>query len=90
MSTPPSAEITIRPSFSLRADAKAYIRLHGKRRFLARMLRGRCRENVEIVRRAYSGGDLNALAIEILHPEVELLGAIGGMEEGTVTPDARR
>jgi ketosteroid isomerase-like protein len=41
-------------------------------------------ENVEIVRRAYSGGDLNALAIEILHPEVELLGAIGGMEEGTV------
>jgi ketosteroid isomerase-like protein len=24
------------------------------------------------------------LAIEILHPEVELLGAIGGMEEGTV------
>ena len=42
-------------------------------------------ENVEIVRRAYSGGDLNALAIEILHPEVELLRAIGGMEEGTVT-----
>ena len=37
------------------------------------------------MRRAYSGGDLNALAIETLHPEVELLGAIGGMEEGTVT-----
>jgi ketosteroid isomerase-like protein len=42
-------------------------------------------ENVEIVRRAYSGGVLNAWATEILHPEVELLGAVGGMEEGTVT-----
>jgi ketosteroid isomerase-like protein len=42
-------------------------------------------ENVETVRRVYSGEDLNALAIELLHPEVELLGAIGGMEEGAVT-----
>jgi ketosteroid isomerase-like protein len=41
-------------------------------------------ENVEIVRRAYGGGDLSAAAVEILHHEVELLGAIGGMEEGTV------
>ena len=43
-------------------------------------------ENVEIVERAYSGGeDLDALVIEAMHPDVELLGAIGGMEEGTTT-----
>jgi ketosteroid isomerase-like protein len=43
-------------------------------------------ENVEIVERAYSGGeDLDALFIEAMHPDVELLGAIGGMEEGTTT-----
>ena len=43
-------------------------------------------ENVEMVERAYSGdGDINAGVIEALHPEVELLGAIGGMEEGTIT-----
>jgi ketosteroid isomerase-like protein len=43
-------------------------------------------ENVEIVERAYSGGDdIDALVIEAMHPDVELLGAIGGMEEGTTT-----
>ena len=43
-------------------------------------------ENVEMVERAYSGGgDIIAEVIEALHPEVELLGAIGGMEEGTTT-----
>jgi ketosteroid isomerase-like protein len=43
-------------------------------------------ENVEMVDRAYSGGgDIIAEAIEAMHPEVELLGAIGGMEEGTTT-----
>ena len=43
-------------------------------------------ENVEMVERAYSGGgDINAGVIEAMHPEVELLGAIGGMEEGTTT-----
>jgi ketosteroid isomerase-like protein len=43
-------------------------------------------ENVESVERAYSGaGDVDAAVIEALHPDVELLGAIGGMEEGTTT-----
>src|SRR6476620_7941816 len=43
-------------------------------------------ENVDMVKHAYSGdGDINAWVIEVLHPEVELLGAIGGMEEGTTT-----
>ena len=43
-------------------------------------------ENVEIVERAYSGSDdIDALVIEAMHPDVELLGAIGGMEEGTTT-----
>ena len=44
-------------------------------------------ENVDMVKHAYSGdGDINAAAvIEAMHPEVELLGAIGGMEEGTTT-----
>ena len=43
-------------------------------------------ENVEMVERAYSGGgDIVAGVIEAMHPEVELLGAIGGMEEGTTT-----
>jgi len=43
-------------------------------------------ENVESVERAYSGGDdIDALVIEAMHPDVELLGAIGGMEEGTTT-----
>jgi len=38
-------------------------------------------ENVEIAQRGYSGGDINSrVLVEILHPEVELLGAIGGME----------
>jgi hypothetical protein len=46
-------------------------------------------ENVEMVERAYSGGgDIIAEVIEALHPEVELLGAIGGMEEGTTTVGA--
>ncbi len=44
------------------------------------------RENVEMVQRAYSGGgDMDAWVIEAMHPDVELLGAIGGMEEGTTT-----
>src|SRR3954454_13192531 len=42
-------------------------------------------ENVEVVERFYSGGEIAAGVIEALHPEVELLGAIGGMEEGTTT-----
>jgi ketosteroid isomerase-like protein len=43
-------------------------------------------ENVEIIQRGYSGGDINSrVLVEILHPEVELLGAIGGMEEGNIT-----
>ena len=44
-------------------------------------------ENVEMIERVFSGGgDINAAGvIEALHPEVELLGAIGGMEEGTTT-----
>ena len=43
-------------------------------------------ENVDMVKHAYSGdGDINAWVIEVLHPEVELLGAVGGMEEGTTT-----
>jgi ketosteroid isomerase-like protein len=42
-------------------------------------------ENVEIIQRVYKGEDIEALALEAMHPEVELLGAIGGMEEGTIT-----
>ncbi len=42
-------------------------------------------ENVEIVQSAYSSADIEADAAQILHPEVELLGAVGGMEEGTIT-----
>ena len=44
-------------------------------------------ENVEMIERVSSGGgDINAAGvIEATHPEVELLGAIGGMEEGTTT-----
>jgi ketosteroid isomerase-like protein len=42
-------------------------------------------ENVEIVQRIYEAEDIEALALEAMHPEVELLGAIGGMEEGTIT-----
>ena len=42
-------------------------------------------ENVEIVQRAYSSADIEAEAVQILHPEVELLGAVGGMEKGTIT-----
>ena len=45
------------------------------------------RDNVETIQRVFfRGGDVEAEAVlEILHPEVELLGAIGGMEEGTLT-----
>ena len=47
-------------------------------------------ENVEVVKRAYSGsGDVDAWVIEAMHPDVELLGAIGGMEEGTTTVGRR-
>ena len=47
-------------------------------------------ENVEMVKRAYSGsGDIDAWVIEAMHPDVELLGAIGGMEEGTTTVGRR-
>jgi ketosteroid isomerase-like protein len=42
-------------------------------------------ENVELVQRAYSSRGVEAEPSGILHPEVELLGAIGGMEEGTIT-----
>ena len=42
-------------------------------------------ENVEIIQRVYTGEDIENLALEAMHPEVELLGAIGGMEEGTTT-----
>ena len=39
-----------------------------------------------MVERAYSGsGDIDAEVIQDMHPEVELLGAIGGMEERTTT-----
>ena len=41
-------------------------------------------ENVEIVQSAYSSADIEAEAAQILHPEVELLGAVGGLE-GTTT-----
>ena len=41
--------------------------------------------NVEIIQRVYKADDVEALALEAMHPEVELLGAIGGMEEGTLT-----
>ena len=44
------------------------------------------RENVAIIHRAFTVGDIEDGALEmLLHPEVELLGAIGGMEEGTIT-----
>ena len=43
------------------------------------------RENVEIIQRVYEAEDIEALALESMHPEVELLGAIGGIEEGTIT-----
>ena len=42
-------------------------------------------ENVEIIHRVYEVEDIDALALEAMHPEVELLGAIGGIEEGTTT-----
>jgi ketosteroid isomerase-like protein len=42
-------------------------------------------ENVEIIRRVYKSEDIEALALDAMHPEIELLGAIGGMEEGTIT-----
>jgi ketosteroid isomerase-like protein len=42
-------------------------------------------ENVEIIQRVYEAEDIEALAREAMHPEVELLGAIGGIEEGTIT-----
>jgi ketosteroid isomerase-like protein len=42
-------------------------------------------ENLDIVERGYASEEIEAGLIEILHPEVELLGAIGGMEEGTTT-----
>ena len=42
-------------------------------------------ENVEIIQRVYEAEDIEALALEAMHPEVELLGAIGGIEEGTIT-----
>jgi ketosteroid isomerase-like protein len=41
--------------------------------------------NVEIIQRVYEDQDIGALALEAMHPEVELLGAIGGMEEGAIT-----
>ena len=40
---------------------------------------------MEIVQSAYSSADIEADASQILHPEVELLGAVGGLEEGTIT-----
>ena len=40
---------------------------------------------MEIVQSAYSNADIEADAAQILHPEVELLGAVGGLEEGTTT-----
>jgi ketosteroid isomerase-like protein len=46
------------------------------------------RENVEIVRshwRAFAEGAIEGAALESLHPQVELMGAVGGFEEGTVT-----
>ena len=42
-------------------------------------------ENVETIHRVYMDEDIEALALEAMHPEVELLGAVGGMEEGTIT-----
>jgi ketosteroid isomerase-like protein len=42
-------------------------------------------ENVEMIQRAFGGGDSGDAWVEVLHTDVELLGAIGGMEEGTVT-----
>jgi ketosteroid isomerase-like protein len=42
-------------------------------------------ENIEIIQRVYEAEDIEALALEAMHPEVELLGAIGGIEEGTIT-----
>ena len=42
-------------------------------------------ENVETIRRVFADGDVDASAAEFLHPDVELLGAVGGMEEGEVT-----
>jgi ketosteroid isomerase-like protein len=43
-------------------------------------------ENVELVRAAYSAvvGDEWDLAVDLLDPEVELHGTVGGLEEGTV------
>jgi ketosteroid isomerase-like protein len=43
-------------------------------------------ENVELVRAAYSAvvGDEWDLAADLLDPEVELHGTVGGLEEGTV------
>ena len=42
-------------------------------------------QNVEIVQRVFGGEDIQDLALEAMHPEVVLFGAIGGMEEGTIT-----
>jgi ketosteroid isomerase-like protein len=42
-------------------------------------------KNVETIQRVYMGEDIDALALEAMHPDVELLGALGGMEEGAVT-----
>jgi ketosteroid isomerase-like protein len=42
-------------------------------------------ENVEAIQRVYGEEDIEAAALELLHPDVELLGAIGGMEEGMIT-----
>jgi ketosteroid isomerase-like protein len=45
-------------------------------------------QHVEIVQRHWAGfteGGIDGAALEILHPEVELMGAVGGIEEGTVT-----
>jgi ketosteroid isomerase-like protein len=42
-------------------------------------------QNVEIIQRVFGGEDIEDLAVEAMHPEVVLFGAIGGMEEGTIT-----
>ena len=45
-------------------------------------------EHVEVLERIWAtweGGALDDAARETLHPEVELMGAVGGIEEGAVT-----
>ena len=59
--------------------------MHRNRRFPRDTGRAMSEENVEMIQRAFGSGDPGDAWVELLHTDVELLGAIGGMEEGSVT-----